>query len=273
MQDILLIRLNELLLIIYLFSIACYFYDFVKKYHLASKIGFVTLGIVWVLQTISLSIYINVTNQLPLVNIFNILFALAWLIISISLVISVIKQINISIFLFNMVGFVLIAMSTFQPMYYNSTNKHLNIINELLIVHIILATISYALFTFAFVNAILYIIQYNNLKQKRFTQKYFRLGSVATLEQTVFISSLVGFVFIILSIILGAQWGFNTLGVKILLDPKVVLSSIITVLYGLYLYFRVRHKFNKNKLIYFNIILFSISMLNLILTSHFSVIH
>ena len=35
-------------------------------------IGFVSLGIVWMLQTISLSLYVNVTKQIPLGNIFDV---------------------------------------------------------------------------------------------------------------------------------------------------------------------------------------------------------
>ena len=114
------------------------------------------------------------------------LFALAWLIISISIVISVIKQINISIFLFNLIGFVFIAVNTFQPMHYQSSIGQTTVINELLVAHCI-GNDELCTFAFAFVNCILYFIQYKNLKQKRFNQKYFRIASVATLEQVVFI--------------------------------------------------------------------------------------
>ncbi|PHK50958.1 cytochrome c biogenesis protein CcsA [Staphylococcus edaphicus] len=273
MQELLFIRLNELILLIYLFSIACYFFDFVKKFYKIRRIGFVTLGIVWVLQTISLSFYVTATNQVPLGNVFDVFFALSWFIISISIVINVIKQVNISIFLFNLIGVVFIAISTFQPMHYQGTGEKLNVINELLIVHVTFAIISYAVFAFAFVNSILYLIQFKNLKQKRFDQKYFRISSVATLEQVVFYNSLVGFIFIILSIILGAQWGFNTIGMKIIVDPKVIMSIIITILYGVYLMLRVRHTISKHKLIYFNIILFCLSMINLLFASHISDFH
>ena len=263
MQELLFIRLNELILLIYLFSIACYFFDFIKRFYKIRNIGFVTLGIVWVLQTISLSFYVTATNQVPLGNVFDVLFALAWLIISISIVISVI----------NIIGFVFIAISTFQPMHYQGAGEKLNVINELLIVHVTFAIISYAVFAFAFVNSILYLIQFKNLKQKRFTQKYFRISSVATLEKVVFYNSLVGFLFIILSIILGAQWGINTIGMDIFVDPKVIMSVIITILYGLYLLLRVRQSISKHKLIYINIILFCLNMINLLFTSHVSDFH
>ena len=41
MQETLFIRLNELILVFYLISIACYFIDFVKKHYIVSKVGFV----------------------------------------------------------------------------------------------------------------------------------------------------------------------------------------------------------------------------------------
>ncbi|MCU5746074.1 cytochrome c biogenesis protein [Staphylococcus sp. SQ8-PEA] len=268
MQDTLFIRFHELILFVYLISIACYFYDFLNKNYRIRNLGFVTLGIVWILQTISLSIYINMTRHVPLNNIFDVFFALTWLIISISIIISVIKQLNFSIFLFNIIGLILLTMNTFQPTHNQSEGQKLTLINELLIVHVSLATISYAVFAFAFVNGVLYLIQYRNLKEKRFTQKYFRIGSVATLEKIVFYSTLVGFLFFILSTILGAQWGINSLKHDFLIDSKVILSVVIIILYSAYIIMRVKHLVSKQVLIYFNIILFLLCMINLLFAPH-----
>lgn len=57
MQETLLIRFHEIILMIYLFSIICYFVDFINKNYKTRTVGFYSLGIVWVLQTISLSIF------------------------------------------------------------------------------------------------------------------------------------------------------------------------------------------------------------------------
>ncbi|MDT3920005.1 cytochrome c biogenesis protein CcsA, partial [Staphylococcus saprophyticus] len=72
---------------------------------------------------------------------------------------------------------------------------------------------------------------------------------------------------------LGAQWGINTIGMDIFVDPKVIMSVIITILYGLYLLLRVRQSISKHKLIYINIILFCLNMINLLFTSHVSDFH
>lgn len=273
MQDALFVRFHELILLIYFFSIACYFYDFFNKNFKIRNTGFISLGIVWVLQTISLSIYIVETQQLPLTNIFDILFLITWLIIAISLIISVIKPINFSIFLFNLIGFILIALNTFQPTDQLAKGQKLTIMNELLVVHIGFATISYAFFALSFVNCILYLLQYNNLKHKRFNQKYFRLGSVATLERIVFYCSLIGFILLIISLILGVQWGMNTIGSTILYDSKVLFSFVIGIFYALYLFIRIRQLIMKHKLVYFNVVLFILCMINLLFGSSVSSFH
>ena len=66
MQETLLIRFHEIILMIYLFSIICYFVDFINKNYKTRTVGFYSLGIVWVLQTISLSIFFIHTKQVPL---------------------------------------------------------------------------------------------------------------------------------------------------------------------------------------------------------------
>ena len=50
-------------------------------------------------------------------------------------------------------------MNTFQPEHYSTNVQRIAVINELLLVHIGLAVLSYALFALAFVNSLLYIIQ------------------------------------------------------------------------------------------------------------------
>ena len=96
------------------------------------------------------------------------------------------------------------------------------------------------LFALAFVNALLYIIQYKT-KEKNFNQKYFRIGSVATLEKN-YIFQLWRLVILILSVILIAQWGIYAVGIAIFKDPKVMLSVIITLLYTVYIVMYLKRK-------------------------------
>ena len=106
-------------------------------------------------------------------------------------------------------------------------------------------SIKLCIFAIAFVNSLLYIIQYRNLKEKNFDQNYFRIGSVATLETIVFYSTLVAWIILILSTILGAQWGIFAVGKQIFIDPKVIFSTIITLLYGVYIFIRIKNGYHK----------------------------
>ena len=270
MQETLFIRFHEVILIIYVLSLLCYFWDFVRKTHKVRPFGNYTLGLVWMLQPISLSVYITSQHEVPLGSIFDVFFFLAWILITISLILNLIKSMSFSVFFLNLIGLVLLTMSTFQPDNYSTHVEKSAVINELLLVHIGLAVLSYAFYALAFVNALLFIIQYRNLKEKNFDQKYFRIGSVASLENIVFYSSLAGFVLMIMSIILGAQWGVFSVGKSIFIDPKVILSSIITSLYAIYLLCHVKRWLSAKHLIYFNIILFCLCMINLFCTTHFS---
>ncbi|HDH1905897.1 TPA: cytochrome c biogenesis protein CcsA [Staphylococcus aureus] len=269
MQENPFIRFNEIILLIYLISIICYFYDFVQKSHKIRSLGIYLLGIVWVLQTISLSIFIIQTRHIPLGSISDVFYTLSWLIISISLILNLIKVLNFSVFFLNLIGLTLLGMNTFQPTHYTNKVQKIAVVDELLLVHIGLAVLSYVFFALAFVNALLYIMQYRNLKEKRFDQKYFRIGSVATLESIVFYSTLSGWIILIFSIILGTQWGVISVGERIFIDPKVILSSIITVLYGSYILLRINKWLNSRYLIYYNIILFCLNMINLFFATHF----
>ncbi|MGW9857311.1 HemX protein [Staphylococcus hominis] len=270
MQETLFIRFHEIILIIYLISILCYFIDFVKKSHKVRVLGIYTLGIVWFLQTISLSMYITSHSNILLNSIFDVFFFLSWIIISISLVLNIVKVLSFSVFFLNVIGFILLMMNTFRPEHYTKSIQRVKVINELLLVHVGLAVLSYAFFALAFVNALLYIIQYKNLKEKNFNQKYFRIGSVATLEKIVFYSTVGGLVILILSVILIAQWGIYAVGESIFKDPKVILSVIITIFYTGYIIVYLKKKVISIYLICFNIMIFCLCMVNLFFTTHFN---
>ncbi|RIN84961.1 cytochrome C assembly protein, partial [Mammaliicoccus sciuri] len=57
MQDVISVRLHEIVLIIYMICLGCYFYDFIQKNSKVRKFGYYTLGIVWIFQTIFLCMY------------------------------------------------------------------------------------------------------------------------------------------------------------------------------------------------------------------------
>ncbi|AJC95992.1 cytochrome C assembly protein [Staphylococcus hyicus] len=273
MEEAFFIRFHECIFIIYLISVLTLTIDVLHKNSRFQNVGFYTLGFAWVLQTSSLILYIFWMGQLPLTSIIESFYILTWLILTITFVFAVFRSSAYLIAFLNLIGLMFMAIHTFHPNQFKLNGSRLNVVNELLIFHISFALVSYLFFAIACVNAILYLIQFRNLKEKRFNQDYFRIGSVATLEKGVFFSSFIGAMLLLISILLGIQWGIFTIGNHIFIDLKVISSILILFCYGFYIIFRLLRKFSTLALIYVNIGLFICCMINLIVVTQLSDFH
>ncbi|MFO3688974.1 cytochrome c biogenesis protein CcsA [Staphylococcus felis] len=198
---------------------------------------------------------------------------LTWLILTISFMLTAMKQSDFMIVLLNVLGFIFMMIHTFHPYQFNLDVSRMTVMNELLVVHISLALISYVIFAIAFVNSIIYLMQFQNLKQKKFTQYFFRMSSLEQIEYIVFFCSLVGNVLLLVSLILGVQWGLMTVGLHIFVDLKVISSLLIFICYMVYIILRLVKQFKIISLIYFNIFLFLSCMINLIVITQLSSFH
>ncbi|MCS4485653.1 cytochrome c biogenesis protein [Staphylococcus americanisciuri] len=268
-----LVRFHEAIALLYFICVICLTIDLVQKNYRLQNIGFYVLGIVWVLQTVSLTMYVIWRGQLPLTSIIESFYVLTWLILTFTFVCAVFRMSDMMIVLLSMLGFIFMLIHTFHPNQFNFQGAHLSVINELLIAHISLALLSYVIFAVAFVNAILYLIQYRNLRLKRFNQNYFRISSVGNLEKTVFYCTLVGVITLFVSVVLGLQWGLYTVGIHIFYDAKVVSSFFIILSYIAYLTMRITQRFKQQFLIYVNMMLFLCCMINLIVITQLSSFH
>lgn len=273
MEEAFFIRFHEVILLIYLVSMVCLIIDVFQKNYRLQNIGFYALGIVWFCQTISLTMFIIWQKQLPLTSLIESFYVLTWLILTITFVMSVLRQSEFMIAFLNVIGFVFMTIHTFHPRQFKLDGARLTALNELLFFHISLALLSYVVFAVAFANAIIYLIQYRNLKEKRFTQNFFRMSSIATLEKLVFYSSLIGVIFMFISLVLGIQWGMVSIGYDIFLDLKVISSIIIFIAYSIFITLRLTRRFKQSFLMNLNIMLFLCCMINLVVVTQLSTFH
>ncbi|UXR70490.1 cytochrome c biogenesis protein [Staphylococcus sp. IVB6246] len=267
------VRFHEAIVLLYFICVICLMLDVFQKNYRLQNIGFYLLGIVWVCQTISLTMYILWRGQLPLTSIIESFYVLTWLILTFTFICAVFRQFDIGIVLLNMLGFIFMLIHTFHPYQFSHQGARLKVINELLTVHISLALLSYVIFAIAFVNAILYLVQYQNLRLKRFNQNYFRIGSVSTLEKAVFYCTLIGVITLFVSLLCGVQWGIFSVGTHIFVDLKVISSFLIFLSYVAFIIMRITKRFKQQFLIYVNIMLFLCCMINLIVVTQLSSFH
>lgn len=273
MSELVLIKMHEAILFIYMLSVACYFFDFVQKNNKVKKIGAIGLFIVFIFQTLLIAEFFIQTGRFPIQTIVEGFYFFTWLIILVSLLMSRFQANELITFMMNLIGFIFMAIHTFQPVQYESDTNVSHMMNELLAIHVTLAIMAYVLFLIAAIHAVLYRIQMDNLKKKKFNQKFFRIPDLASIAKFVNMFSIIGFVLLLISLILGIQWGLIYIGSAIWTDSKVIGSIIVLITYGIFIFLFARKKIKFNLLMDINIILFLICMINYLIVSRFSEFH
>lgn len=99
------------------------------------------------------------------------------------------------------------------------------------------------------------------------------MNDLASISRSVNHFSIIGFILLLISLVLGVQWGLILIGPSIWLDSKVVGSAIVLLIYGIYIYFFTYKKMKLNRLMEINIMFFLICMVNYLIISRYSEFH
>lgn len=196
-------RLHEATVLLYAVSMLLYFIDFLNNNQKANRVAFWLLSIVWVLQTIFLFLYVLKTGRFPVLTIFEGLYFYAWVLISLSLIINRLLRVDFTVFFTNVLGFMVMAIHTFAPVQIESQVLAQRLVSELLLIHITFAILSYGAFTLSFVFSLLYLIQYDLLKRKKWGKRLLRLGDLTKLEHMSYVLAVIGVPLLVVSLILG----------------------------------------------------------------------
>lgn len=145
--------------------------------------------------------------------------------------------------------------------------------SEWLTIHISLAFLSYAAFTISFIFSVLYLIQNHWLKKKKWSKQFRRWPSLVQLEKYSFYFNLLGVPLLVLSLILGIIWAFQTLHTSFWFDSKVIFSLFALFMYASYLYQRAAKGWLGKKIVDFNVLCFLVLLVNYLISSFFSKFH
>ncbi len=273
MSDLLMTRMHELMIIIYAASILFYFIDFLNHNRKVNKFAFWLLAFVWVLQTLFLLLYMKETGRFPVLTVFEGLYFYAWVLVSLSLAINRILKVDFIVFFTNVLGFIIMVVHTFAPAFYSSTPMSEKLMSELLVIHITMAILSYGAFSISFVLSLLYLLQYELLKRKKWGKLLQRISDLARLDHKAYILNAIGVPMLFLSLTLGLQWASIKLPGFILHDPKIIGSFIVLAAYSIYLYIRVGKRIHGKSLALWNIGSFLIVLINFFLAGRLSTFH
>lgn len=161
---------------------------------------------------------------------------------------------------------------TFSSLNFSSTALTLEIVNELLIVHVGSALAAYVMFFIGMLNAVIYLVQRRNLKQKKFNRSFFSLFSIGTAEKVMLRLTFIGVILMSISIIIGIVWGLQIIGPSVVYDPKVIGTVCVIIMYSIILTM-VKFKGDTAKFAVYSIAIFVFVMLNYLILSELSSFH
>ena len=273
MSDLFMTRLHELTILIYCASVLLYFIDFLNRNRKANQIAFWLLAFVWLLQTLFLFLYMRETGRFPVLTLFEGLYFYAWVLVSLSLIINRLMKVDFIVFFTNILGFIIMAIHTFAPPHYESNLMSEQLVSELLLIHIVLAILSYGAFSISFVFSMLYLLQYELLKRKKWVKLLWRIADLTKLEKMSYVLNVIGVPLLLLSLILGLQWAWIKINDFVWFDPKVITSFIVLAGFSINLYLRVGLGKHGRSLALWNIGSFLVVLINFFLSGQLSSFH
>lgn len=266
-------RLHEFTIILYALSVLLYFFDFTHNNQRANKIAFWLLLFVWTLQSTFLIVYIFKMERFPILNIMEGLYFYSWILVTLSLVINKLLKVDFIVFFTNVLGFIIMAIHTFAPASDTSMVNADQVVSELLFIHITAAILAYGLFSLSFIFSLLYCIQFNLLKQKKWGKKLRRIADLARLEYISYVLNIFGVPLLLIGLILGVQWAMIQNPTFPWYDPKIVSSFIVLFIYSCYLYLRMTNRLRGRNIAILNIASFLVVLINFFLVGNFSTFH
>ncbi|MCD7032889.1 cytochrome c biogenesis protein [Metabacillus sp. GX 13764] len=266
-------RLNELAVILYAVSVLFYFIDFLHNNRKANRSAFWLLSIVWLLQTIFLFTEMILTGKFPVLNIVEGLYFYTWVLITFSLLLNRFLRVDFILFFTNLIGFLMMAIHTFALTQNQPGALSDQLISELSIIHIAMAIISYGAFSISFVFSVLYLLQYDLLKKKKWGKRLLRIEDLSKLDRNAYLLNVIAVPMLLLSLILGSVWAYTKLDNFHWYDAKVLGSFAVLIVYSFYLYNKIVKDLQGRSIALWNAAAFLVLLINFFLFGSLSRFH
>src|SRR5690554_2370586 len=220
------------MLYIYALSLLFTFSDFIQRNPGAKRRGAGLLAFVWLIQTLLLVNQFIQSGQLIAFSIFESLFLFSWLLITLSLILTLLIRIEFALFFISLGGFMVAAVAIFSDQAISSIATRWEVRDELLFIHISLAISSYVAFFCSAMFSGMLLFLHAGLKKKQYTDSIRRMPSLDHIQRYASRAVIIGTPLLMLSLILGLIWIFLEREWSLLLDVKVVSSILIILIYS-----------------------------------------
>ncbi len=144
--------------------------------------------------------------------------------------------------------------------------------NGWIVLHIALLLAAYAALIFSLIASLLYLIQERRLKQKKVGGVFSHLPPLDTIDQIAFKTLVVGFPCMTAGLLAGSLIAQESVGAGYFLDPKVLLSIGMWLLYVWMLYVRRHSGLRGKRAVYLSSLVFLVA-LTVWAANQFSTVH
>lgn len=265
--------LFELTVILYALSVLGYFIDFLQVNRQVNRYAFRLLSVVWVLQTVYFIEALLRRGAFPVLTPSDSLFFYAWVLVTLSLVMNRFFRVDFFVFFTNVLGFIMMSIYLFVPSNQVSNELSEQLASGLLVIHVTIAFLAYGAFTLSFIFSLMYFVQHRMLKEKKWNHRMKRFASLLQLEQASFVCNMVGVPLLFISLVLGVIWASVEVHRFVWFDAKVLLSFVVILVYGHYLYQKVAKGMHGNTLVFWNTVGFLVVLINYFLSEPLTRFH
>ncbi|WP_239615189.1 cytochrome c biogenesis protein CcsA [Cohnella mopanensis] len=227
--------LTDAVLYIYALSLLFFVSDAASGNRNAKKVGTGLLVFVWILQGVFILILLKERFTVPTLTIRDFLFIVSWLLVSASFVMNRLMRAELLVLLVNVVGFAVLALNLIARPRRSLELEPWEVARRLLIVHVSLITLAFAILTIAAILGSMYLFLHQRLKAKKWTHVMSRMPSLEWIDQYAYRAGLIGVPLLLLSLSTGTVALLIDKSPAQLLDEKVLLSYAAGLLYIIYL--------------------------------------
>jgi ABC-type transport system involved in cytochrome c biogenesis permease subunit len=257
--------INIILPIFYFCTLAVYFYDFIKGEKKLVNIKRVFLFITLFLHLIYIVLRTIAFDHPPITNVFEIFTILSITIAFSYFLVELVSDIR------GTGPFIIILSFLFQlisSLFIQDLTEVKDVLrSNLLGIHVISALLGYSGFTISAVYGFLYLILYKDIKLNKFGLIFNRLPNLEVLERLSLYSAVIGFIALTIAIIIGVIWLPIAFPDFSYLDPKLVGTLLVWLLYAIGITSKVLGKWRGKRLVILSVSGFIVAILSTILSN------
>jgi ABC-type transport system involved in cytochrome c biogenesis permease subunit len=260
--------INVLLPFLYIFSFSVYYYDFMKGGKQLANSKRLFLFLTLLVHLLYLILRTLAFDHMPITNVFEIFTVLAFSISFAYFILELLTDVR------GTGLFIIIISIIFQlvsSVYIEDLVEVKDVLrSNLLGAHVFSALLGYSGITISAVYGFLYLTLYKEIKLNKFGIIFDRLPNLEILEKLSYYAAIFGFVLLTVTITIGIIWLPIAFPDFSFLDPKLIGTSIVWLVYGAGIISKVLGKWQGKKVVSLSIVGFLIAIVSTMFTNFIS---